>query len=71
MINMIVWCYINVTADCNKNVCNRVETAVLGTVVDKYEDNLLVDFSEYASKQGYKGLSLPMLVNKDLCMERP
>lgn len=68
---MFVWCMIAVMMDCGmgKEVLCEADTSVKGKVIRKDEHFYLVDFSEYAKKQDYKGLTNPKMVEKYKCME--
>ena len=68
----IVWCMMNVVLDCGlgPNGGCMAETAVKGKVVTKNDNFYLVDFSEYAKKQGYIGTwSEPKLIDEEKCIE--
>ncbi len=68
---MFVWCMITVMMDCGlgKNVLCAADTSVKGKVLRINEDYYLVDFSDYAKKQGYEDLVNPKMVEKNICME--
>lgn len=69
---MFVWCMlmISLTDDCTKTSCSIQETAVRGIVIQETTESYLIDFSEYAKKQGYIGnWSMLRTVSKNVCVE--
>lgn len=66
---MVVWCMINIMLDCEMNKCKVQSTAVKGEIVGKNLMAYLVDFEEYAKKQGYKLDKNPKWVSKYECVD--
>lgn len=69
---MFVWCMMAVVMDCgmsDQDAYCQQETSVKGKVLRTTQDFYLVDFSEYAKKQGYKELTNPKMIEKDICIK--
>lgn len=70
---MTVWCSIFVLIHCvnfNDNSARCLhETAAKGYVIGEMPTQYMVDFSEYAKKQGYVGDYSGKMINKDNCVK--
>lgn len=59
---MLLWCLVSIMLD-----GSQVETSVKGKMMHEAESFYILDFSEYAKKQGYEGDYSSFTVNKDYC----
>ena len=67
---MIVWCMLTVFTYCTGSIPCAGETAVKGKVIKEEHNLYLINFFEYAFKQGYLGdWSEPRLIKKDVCIK--
>lgn len=68
MINVVVWCSINVVINYG-GMPFLAETAAKGIIKKESEVSYLVDFSQYALEKEYVGNYSEVIVKKDRCIK--